>query len=502
MPQRGKRRSPGFYLSILLLSVACIAATLGAQSSPELLADRLQKVIDRPEFAHANIGIEFLALDSGKVIYSFNSSRMFVPASTTKIFTEGALLARLGADYRFHTSIYRTGAIDSKGRLKGDLVLVSSGDPNLSNRIQPDGTLAFEDVDHSYGGPAVPGDPLGIFKKFAKDIAAKGIREIEGRVLIDASLLPDSTREPGSDVVVSSMIVNDNLIDLVAKPGAKAGDPVIFESSPQTSYVQFVNHLTTTAAGTSPTFTDPQVVTNSDGTLVATLSGSLPVGAPTITAPFPVPSPTNFAETVLRESLASAGIKIKPPKNAAPPDFTQISREYTAENRVAEHVSLPLSEEIKVTLKVSQNLHAALSPYLLGALVGKNTTDSFRAGFKVEHDFLQEAGLDLAAASQGDGAGGDAADYFSPDFACRYLLYWSTRPDYQVFFNALPILGKDGTLAEIQTKSPAAGHVFAKTGTLRARDRLNGKPWLRGKALAGYVLTKSGEKLALRGVHK
>jgi len=44
-------------------------------------------------------------------------------------------------------------------------VLVASGDLNLSNRIQPDGTLAFENEDHSYGGPdskGLPGDPLQV----------------------------------------------------------------------------------------------------------------------------------------------------------------------------------------------------------------------------------------------------------------------------------------------------------------------------------------------------
>jgi len=102
---------------------------------------------------------------------------LFVPASTTKLLTEGIVLARLGADYRFRTRIYRTAPVDSKGKLKGDLILVASGDPNLSNRIQPDGTLAFVDEDHAYNGPAVPGDPLAVIKQIAKDVAAKGVRK-------------------------------------------------------------------------------------------------------------------------------------------------------------------------------------------------------------------------------------------------------------------------------------------------------------------------------------
>ncbi len=37
--------------------------------------------------------------------------------------------------------------------LGGDLVLVASGDTNLSGRIRVGDTLAFENVDHTYGGP-------------------------------------------------------------------------------------------------------------------------------------------------------------------------------------------------------------------------------------------------------------------------------------------------------------------------------------------------------------
>jgi D-alanyl-D-alanine carboxypeptidase/D-alanyl-D-alanine-endopeptidase (penicillin-binding protein 4) len=482
---------------ILCLAASILGApqVLRAQSSASL-AERIQKVMDRPEFAHANFGIEFYSLDTGKVIYSLNANKLFVPASTTKTLTEGTVLAKLGADYRFHTRIYRTGPVDKKGVLKGDLILVASGDPNLSNRIQPDGTLAFVDEDHAYGGPAVAGDPLAVIKKIAKDVAAKGIKKIEGRVLVDASLFPDGGREGGTNVVISSIVVNDNVIDLVATPGAKAGDPVSIGVSPKTSYVSFVNHLTTSAAGAKPDIQDPETVTNADGTVAVTLAGTLPVGMPPLTAPYAVPSPTKFAETVLAESLKASGVEIKAPKKAATPDFKALSRLYNPDNQVAEHESLPLAEEIKITLKLSQNLHASMGPYLLGTLVAKDLADPVHAGFKVERAFLQEGKLDLSGASQGDGEGGSWADLFSPDFIAHYMAYWSTRPDYPVFFKALPILGKDGTLAKIQVNNPGAGHVFAKTGTFGSEDKLNGKMMLNGKGLAGFVITASGQKLA------
>ena len=482
-------------LAPCLCFLLLVAAPARGQSDTSL-SQRIQKVINRPEFAHANFGIEFYSLDTGKVLYALNADKLFVPASTTKTLTEGTLLAKLGADYRFHTRIYRTGSIDKHGTLKGDLILVASGDPNLSNRIQPDGTLAFVDHDHSYNGPALPGDPLAVINEFVAQISAKGIRKIEGRALVDSSLMPDGGREGGTGVQMSSIIVNDNVIDLVAKPGAKAGDPSQLSVSPQTSFLRIANSIATGASGSKLNLDASDPVANPDGSFTVTLTGNLPLGTEPQTAALPVPSATQFATAVFREALASAKISIKKDSSPPPKDFAAYQHFYTPENQVAEHVSPPLSEDIKITLKVSQNLHAGMGPYLAGLLVAKNTKDPLHAGFKVEQSFLQEAGLDLAGVAQGDGAGGDWADLFTPDFMAHYMKYWSTRPDFPTFFRGLPVLGKDGTLAKIQVNSPGAGHVFAKTGTFGSEDKLNSKMMLNGKGLVGFVFTKDGKKLA------
>src|SRR5579859_414849 len=490
-----KRKTQDKVLIVGIAVLASLSLALPAVAQDSLAA-RIQKIMDRPEFARANFGIEFLDLASGKIVYSHAANKLFVPASTTKLLTEGTLLAKLGADYRFHTKIYRTGPLDKKGRLKGDLILVASGDPNLSNRIRPDGTLAFIDEDHSYGGPAVSGDPLAVIKELAKAVHDKGVKKIEGRVLVDASLFPDGGREGGTGVVLSSIMVNDNVIDIVAAPGTKPGEPIHISSTPQTGYIKIVNHCVTGPADGKLTFDDPVFSTNADGSATVILAGSIPAGKDPQTVSIAVPSPTAFAETVLREALRAEGISLKSSAGSAPADFASLHSLYTVENELADHVSLPLAEEIKVTLKVSQNLHAGMGPYLLGVLVAKDLKNPLNKGFAVERDFLRDAKLDLSGIAQGDGAGGDWADLFSPEFMCSYLAYWTTRPDYDAFFRALPILGKDGTLAKIQTANPGAGHVFAKTGTFDSEDRLNGKMMLNGKGLAGYVVTKSGRKFA------
>lgn len=483
-----------FVARTALLSVLC--AGIACAQTPDSLSARIDKVMSRPEFRHANFGIEFYSLDTGKVVYALNADKMFVPASTTKLLTEGTLLAKLGADYRFHTRIYRTGPLDSKGRLKGDLVLVASGDPNLSNRIQPDGTLGFVDEDHSYNGPALSGDPLTAIKKLAKDVATKGVRRIDGRVLVDASLVPDGAREGGTNVVMSSIMVNDNVIDVMVTPGAKAGDVASIATSPQTSYVKFSGQVLTSPASGKTSLDTSDPIVNSDGTTSVLITGTIPASAPAQTLAVGVLSPTNFAQTVLREALIANGISIRSPKKSDPPIFPTYLKFYVPDNLVAEHTSLPLSEEVKITLKVSQNLHAGMGPYLLGALAAKNAHDLRQAGFGIEQQFLQEAKLDMSGISQGDGEGGDWADLFSPEFMVQYLKYWTTRPEYPILFKSLPILGRDGTLAKIQTNNPGAGHVFAKTGTFGSEDRVNGKVMLNGKGLAGYVITAKGEKLA------
>ena len=135
-----------------------------------------------------------------------------------------------------------------------------------------------------------------------------------------------------------------------------------------------------------------------------------------------------------------------------------------------------------------------MGPFLLGALLAHKDKEIDQAGFDLEREFLQKAKLDLTAASQSDGAGGNA--FFTPDFMVRYLAFMSTRKDFEDFHRALPILGRDGTLSKIQVNSPAAGHVQAKTGTYDVYDTLNKNMLITGKGLSGYVQTISGEHLA------
>lgn len=483
-------------ISLLAAVVLCSPV---APAQEGALGSKISQITGRPEYRHASFGIEVYSLDENRVVYTLNEQQLFTPASTTKLLTEGSALELLGPDFRFHTRVYATGPIASDGTLNGDLVLVASGDPNLSGRIQPDGTMLFENEDHSYQGSpdtkAVPGDPLLVMGELAGQVASHGIKRISGRVLVDATLFPEGDVELGTGMVVSPVCVNDNIIDSTVSPGQTQGAPVKLGISPVTSYATFINHMTTGPAGAKPdqNFSD---VTNADRSHTVTLTGTFPLGGPSILYAYGVPEPSRFAQVTLVEALRSRGIGVKLPAAGAPVDFKTLALSYTEQNVLAEHVSPPESEEVKVTLKVSQNLHATMTPYILGAVLGHATQEIDQAGFNLEHDFLAKAGLDLTGASQADGAGGAQSAFFTPDFVAHYLAFMATQKDFPLFEKALPVLGRDGTLWNIEVNSPAAGHVMAKTGTFGVRDALNKDLMLTGKGLAGYMVTPDGRHLA------
>jgi D-alanyl-D-alanine carboxypeptidase/D-alanyl-D-alanine-endopeptidase (penicillin-binding protein 4) len=285
-------------------------------------------------------------------------------------------------------------------------------------------------------------------------------------VIVDASLFREGERELGTGVVISPMIVNDNLVDVVIGPGSD-GAAASLAISPMTSYVRFVNKVTTSAAGTRPSIRWASDSMTPDGNRVVTATGNFPRGTKPILYSYAVAEPSRYAEVTFAEVLKAAGVDVAARRYSTKPAIDKLESSYTTENVVAEHRSAPLGEEAKVTLKVSQNLHASAMPFILGALRGKDG----QTGFDVEREFLTSLGLDLSGAQQGDGAGGDA--HYTPSFMVSYLTAMSKRSDAELFRSALPVLGREGTLWDIQTESPAAGHVFAKTGTFAVDDPLN-----------------------------
>jgi PBP4 family serine-type D-alanyl-D-alanine carboxypeptidase len=481
---------------VLLCLMASLEAPAAAQETS--LAQRIKAIAERPIFKHSFLGVEVYDLTAHKTLVALNPDKLFTSGSTTKLVTEGVALALLGEDYRFHTRVYYTGSIASDGTLQGDLVLVASGDPNLSGRVKLDGLLDYTSSDHSYAGvlpgKSVFGEPLRVLKELASGVHMKGISRIRGNVRVDASLFPSDQIEPATHATISPIVLNDNVIDVTATSALSVGGPVSIQVAPQLPYLKVINKVRTGRPESDPELQFTSDIAEADGSHTVVLEGSVPAGEKAQAA-YKVKDPVLFATQGFREALRWAYIDLEDPIGPTTPGSNpQISLEKS--KMLFEHVSPPFKEEVKLTLKVSQNLHAATTPYLLGSILAHNSTDAFRKGIGLEKRFLTEAGLDPKSVSQLDGEGG-IGSAFSPDFMVRYLEFMSHQPYGRLFFDALPVLGRDGTLSEMMKDSPAAGHVHAKTGSYVVANALNNGVMLMGKGLVGYVDAANGHRLIL-----
>jgi D-alanyl-D-alanine carboxypeptidase/D-alanyl-D-alanine-endopeptidase (penicillin-binding protein 4) len=294
-------------------------------------------------------------------------------------------------------------------------------------------------------------------------------------------------------------MVNDNVIDFLIEP-TDEGEPAKVTTRPLVSTFKIEIDVTTVGQ-------DDKLETwiNDDGKGNLRLTGKIPAGRQPLVRHWEVTDAAGFARSLLIEALRNAGVEVGGQSALHhPPQSTMPSREEVAKlPDVARLVSPPFAENARLILKVSHNLHASTLPLLVAAKHGKRTLGD---GLKLEAEFLKRERIDVDAISFGGGAGGARSDYVTPAVTVQLLQYMATRSDFAVYHRALPILGVDGTLAKsVGADSPARGQAQAKTGTLTWENSLHGRGLCTSKALAGYLTTKSGRKLAfaafVNGVH-
>jgi D-alanyl-D-alanine carboxypeptidase/D-alanyl-D-alanine-endopeptidase (penicillin-binding protein 4) len=148
-------------------------------------------------------------------------------------------------------------------------------------------------------------------------------------------------------------------------------------------------------------------------------------------------------------------------------------------------------EDLTVTNKVSQNLHAELTLRLLGREFaglgesGQENGGSIADGARVVRQFLISAGIAPEDFFFYDGSGMSVNDLIAPRAYTTLLTYAAAQSWGMAWKATFPIAGVDGTLGSRFKGSPLQGRLFAKTGSL---NEVN--------ALSGYLTAKSGKTVA------
>jgi D-alanyl-D-alanine carboxypeptidase/D-alanyl-D-alanine-endopeptidase (penicillin-binding protein 4) len=477
-------------LAAALLAVAC--ALPAPAAPPAELAAKLDAVLDGPDYKHASWGALVVDAKTGEPAFARNPDAMLAPASVTKLFTCAAALVALGPDSTQVTRVHQRG-LALKGTLRGDLILVAGGDLMLGGRTK-DGKVVFKDKDHTYANSGfgdcelTDTDPLAGLNDLAKQVKAAGISQVEGEVLIDDRLFARARGSGSGPDAVTPIVVNDNAVDVLVTPGAKEGDPATVTMRPETSFYTMDATVTT---GSAKSAANLQVVPVGPNQFA--VRGKVPAGGKPQVRVYGVDEPALFARALFVEALRRNGVRAQCAVARPSSSNLPAKSDYEKLPAVAALTSAPLKETVRVTLKVSHNLYASALPCLVAASKGHTTLE---AGLKEERKVLKELGVGTNAVSFGGGAGGANADHVTARATVELLRGMRKRPEWDAYKAALPLLGVDGTLAEVvEADSPARGKAAAKTGTLVWYDAANERFLLKSKALAGTLTTKNGTEL-------
>lgn len=442
-------------MALLLLFLFAFAQNNSAQIDAVLNEWKADK-----DLQSASIG--FCVLNrSGEIISEYNSHQFLIPASTLKVITTGAALNILGSNYRFDTKIYHTGTFDKKtGVIDGDLIIYGHGDPSLqSEYFQKDTTQ--------------------ITSKWAKILQDKGIKEIKGKIVGDASYFDRSI--PSNwiwadinnyfGVAPCALSYNDNKFKIVyctKDAGCKAD---VINTIPS-----YLNQTITVNSNVIGKGTEDEAYVQGDPfSFIKEVNGRIPPKKKNYDVEAALPDPALLCAEMLYTSLSSLGIKC---------DRTKIESRYKTEDSLATrhllhtHFSPSLDKLIFFT-NIRSNNHYCET--ILRA-VGKG---SMYNGIEAVKKYWKEQGLNTEELFMTDGSGLSRADNISTSFQANALLKMcGDSVKFQTFYNSLPVAGKSGSMSGIGKGKFIENNMRAKTGYIN-----------RARGYCGYVKSQSGKEL-------
>ncbi len=448
----GTVRGLAFALALGLALGHAAAAPLPAAAAPPVgtdplaavLTPRLQQALTALGERAQHVGVSVARLSTGATLFGHQAERAFNPASGTKLITAAVALQRLGPAYRFRTEV----RVDALGdtSVRGNLYFRGFGDPSLTRMA---------------------------LLRIADRIADRGVRTIEGQVVVDDTAFADPQLPPGFEQktadaayrpTAGAVSVNANAAAVEVTPGARVGDPARVRL-PVAAAAFTVDNKATTVAGRRAAL---QVTFGAAGqrTSVA-VSGTIGLTARPQRVERRVAHAGLFAAHAFAEALAARGI--------ATPRGAVVGRAPEKSRLLFTWQSEPLAPIVAAFVKQSDNFAAEQILKVLGGEVGGWPATWANAQQVVRGDL---AALGVRAPPTPrflNGSGLYDATRVSPNHVVALLRAALSDPRIGPEFGAaLAIAGRDGTLKSRLADAATAGRVRGKTGTLDGVSSLSG----------------------------
>jgi D-alanyl-D-alanine carboxypeptidase/D-alanyl-D-alanine-endopeptidase (penicillin-binding protein 4) len=427
-----------------------VPSALPAAGRQQLQRD-LNAILAADPLARGHWGVVVRSLKSGETLYAINSHKLMMPASALKVVTLAAAAERLGWDFSYETAIRAVGTVES-GVLNGDLLVVGSGDPSVTEDTAP-----------------------ALFAHWAERLKASGISTVAGRIIGDDNAFEDEPLGMGwswDDLPeayaagIGALQFNENMARVIVAPGASVGMPASVTIEPDVAGLAIHSSLTTSDAQT------PGMVRlrRGAGSRDLEVRGSLPIGNPVATRLVSVDNPTMYFVAALKKALVASGIQVW--GRAVDIDEIGNAPAKDAGVLVVSHRSPPLAALALRLMKNSQNQYGETLFRTVGSTAAV--------------DVLKAWGMADGQLVQRDGSGLSRYNYVTPDALVAILEHVYRDEKLRSPFDAsLPLAGVDGSLANRLKGTPAEGNARAKTGSMS-----------NVRALAGYVTSVDGEPLA------
>lgn len=441
------------FLRLLVVLLSLSITNIFAQSRIQNIEKAFNNLLNDEQAKHALVSLCVLDANTGKTLFARNEQIGLATASTLKTITAATAFSILGKDFQYQTTLAYSGNIAPDGTLKGNLIIIGSGDPTL-------GSWRYQNKENT------------VLTQWVAAIKSAGIKKIEGAIIGDDRIFGTQTTPEGwvwQDIGnyygagTSGLAWRENQFDIHLRPGSSTADEVkIVKTVPATLYVQIVNELKTGAAGTgdrSYAFFPPY-------SNVAYLRGSWGMGIGKTGISVALPDPAFDCAYRLQDTLKRLGININ--QQATTTRLMALNNQpVPAVTQKISTISSPTLSEITYWfLKKSINLYGESLLKTIALKSGKEASTA--KGAEAEIAFWTNKGIEKSTLNIIDGSGLSPGDRITTA-AMASILFQAQKevwfPDYYKAFpeyNGMKI--KSGTINDVSAfagyHTDAAGNKY------------------------------------------